>query len=208
MVEMHLLGVNVDYQYNAIYALGVVTSYQRFMQGYRPEADKDAIFDAICQAMQYDPHRYRQDAQRLLDAIQHKSAQDVVTWVEQSVTSDGDDLQQQLKAIADNPKFKYSRLLAIGLFTLLETVDADAVKQEAQREKLLGQLCTALRLPQDKVQKDLELYRSNLEKMAQAQAVMADMLEAERKKREDKQKNSAAPPSVEASSIATDLPNA
>ncbi|HAX86545.1 MAG TPA: photosystem II biogenesis protein Psp29, partial [Cyanobacteria bacterium UBA11370] len=33
MVEMHLLSVNVDFRYDPIYALGVVTSFNRFMQG-------------------------------------------------------------------------------------------------------------------------------------------------------------------------------
>lgn len=43
-----------------------------------------------------------------------------------------------------------------------------------------------LALPADKVDKDLELYRSNLDKMAQAQEVMKDILAAERKKREQR----------------------
>ena len=40
MVEMHLLFVNTDFSYDAIYALGVVTAFDRFMQGYRPEHDR------------------------------------------------------------------------------------------------------------------------------------------------------------------------
>ncbi len=191
MVEMHLLSVNVDYSYNPIYALGVVTSFERFMQGYRPENDKAPIFDAICQALQDDPNRYRHDAQQLNDFAKQKSAKDIVTWLEQAATSyGGDDLQEQVKAIANNPKFKYSRLFAIGLFTLFETADAEVVKKEGEREELLKQACAALRLSHNKVQRDLELYRSNLEKVAQAQAVMADMLAAEKKKREHKQNNS------------------
>jgi len=205
MVEMHLLAVNVDYQYNPIYALGVVTSFDRFMQGYRPDEDKAAIFDAICQSLQDDPNRYRHDAQRMRDAVNHKSAKDVVAWLEQSATAYGDDLQEQVKAIANNPKFKYSRLFAIGLFTLFETADAEAIKNETQREELLKQACTALRLPQDKVQKDLELYRSNLEKMTQAQIVMADMLAAERKKREQRQQGNNTP-SSDASTPETEAP--
>ncbi|MDX2232843.1 MAG: photosystem II biogenesis protein Psp29 [Leptolyngbyaceae cyanobacterium bins.349] len=205
MVEMHLLSVNVDYQYNPIYALGVVTSFDRFMQGYRPEQDKTPIFDAICHSLQDDPNRFRHDAQRLRDATSQKSAQEVVTWLEQSATAyGGDELQEQVKAIANNPKFKYSRLFAIGLFTLFEAVDAEAMKTEAQREELLKQACTALRLPLDKVQKDLELYRSNLEKMVQAQAAMADLLAAEKKKREQRQQTNAAASTESVSSDASD----
>lgn len=207
MVEMHLLAVNVDYQYDPIYALGVVTSLDRFMQGYRPEQDKDTIFNCLCQSLPDDPQRYKSDAERLTNfAHSVGSPKELVSWVENAATvSSGDDLQEQVKAIANNPKFKYSRLFAIGLFTWLESVDATAMKDETQRNELLKQVCAALRVPEDKIQKDLELYRSNLEKMAQAQAVMADILKADKKKREERlQANSSG--SGTSSTDATETP--
>lgn len=196
MVEMHLLAVNMDYRYDPIYALGVVTSFDRFMQGYRPEADKPSIFDGLCKALQDDPNLYRQDAERMRAFASQKSAKDLVAWFEQAAaTSYGDDLQERIKAIANNPKFKYSRLFAIGLFSLFELADPAAMNNEAEREELLKQVCAVLHLPQDKVQKDLELYRSNLEKMTQAQAVMSDILQAEKKKREERsQANTSTDP--------------
>lgn len=205
MVEMHLLAVNVDYRYDPIFALGVVTSFERFMQGYRPEQEKAAIFDGICQALQQDAGRYRYDAQRLKDFANQKSAKELVAWLEQSATAyEGDDLQQQIKEISNNPKFKYSRLFAIGLFSLFEIADVDTIKDDAKREELLKQVCAALRLSQEKVQKDLELYRSNLEKMIQAQAAMEDLLQAEKKKREQKQSSSTSTPSNSALEITSE----
>ena len=65
MVEMHLLSVNVDFVYNSLYALGVVTSFDRFMMGYEPEGDKESIFSAICKAVGGDAQQYRQDADAL-----------------------------------------------------------------------------------------------------------------------------------------------
>ena len=88
-----------------------------------------------------------------------------------------------MQAIATNPSFKYSRLFAVGLYTLLELADPELAKDEQQRTQVLHQLCTVLNLPESKLQKDLDLYRSNLEKMAQARKTMEDILKAERKKR-------------------------
>ncbi|NJR65127.1 MAG: photosystem II biogenesis protein Psp29, partial [Leptolyngbyaceae cyanobacterium CRU_2_3] len=65
MVEMHLLSVNADFSYNPIYRLGVVTAFDRFMQGYRPEEDINSIFNALCQALQEDPQQYRQEAEQI-----------------------------------------------------------------------------------------------------------------------------------------------
>ncbi len=193
MVEMHLLTVNVDFHYDPIYALGVVTAFNRFMQGYRPENDIPSIFDGICQALQDDPGRFRYDAERLEALAKRLPGKEIISWLELSpVANDAYDLQEQLRAIANNPKFKYSRLFAIGLFTLLETADPDMVKDETQRTEALKQVCTALKISEDKIQKDLELYRSNLEKMAQARIVMEDALQAERKKREEREQAKAA----------------
>lgn len=193
MVEMHLLAVNVDFRYDPFYALGVVTSFNRFMQGYRPENDKDSIFDGLCRALEDDPQRYRHDADRLQTLANRLSTQDVIAWLQQTNPQpEFNDLQDAVQAIAHNPKFKYSRLFAIGIYTLLETAGGETLKDEAQRVDALKQACTALNLPEDKLQKDLELYRSNLEKMSQARIVMEDALKADRKKREEREQAKAA----------------
>jgi photosystem II biogenesis protein Psp29 len=204
MVEMHLLSVNVDFRYDPLYALGVVTSFDRFMQGYRPDQDKEPIFNAICQALGYDPQKFRQDAAHLLSLAGNHPWDQLL-----STSSDVPDtyLRENVQAIAHNPKFKYSRLFAIGVFTLVGTADPNLIKDETSRVAALKQVCSTLNLPEEKVQKDLELYQSNLEKMAQAQLVMEDLIKADRKKREERAQAKAAaseaasePPKDEATS--------
>jgi len=198
MVEMHLLSVNVDFHYDPIYALGVVTSFYRFMQGYRPERDKESIFDALCQAVGNEPEQYKQDAQRLKTLTERLSGKELVSWFSSPTPLDAvGDLHTTVAQISDNPKFKYSRLFAIGLYTLLEQADPELVKDEKQRNEALKEIASALHLPEEKLQKDLELYRSNLEKMAQVQSVMEDAIKAERKKREQRaqEKDRATSPS-------------
>ena len=197
MVEMHLLSVNVDFRYDPIYALGVVSSFNRFMQGYRPERDKESIFEALCQSVGKEAQQYTQDAERLKAMAGRLSGKELVSWFSSPTPLDADgDLHTTVALISDNPKFKYSRLFAIGLYTLLEQADSEFVTDEKQRNEALKQISSALHLPEDKLQKDLELYRSNLEKMAQAQLVMEDAIKAERKKREQRaqDKNKAATP--------------
>lgn len=205
MVEMHLLAVNIDFQYDPIYALGVFTSFHRFMLGYRPEADIASIFEATCQALQDDAQRYRRDAERLVAVARQLTVKELEQWLSQAHSVvDAGDLQERIAAIARNPKFKYSRLFAIGLFTLLETVDAEIVKEEAPRTAAIQSMCAALNLSEEKVQKDLELYRSNLEKMNQVRIVMEDTLKADRKKRDEREKAKAAAAEAVAPGIAHD----
>lgn len=195
MVEMHLLSVNVDFHYDPIFALGVVTSFNRFMQGYRPERDKESIFDALCQAVGNEPQQYKQDTQQLMTMAERLSGKDLIAWFSSPTPIDAaGNFHIAVAGISDNPKFKYSRLFAIGLYTLLEQADPELVKDEKQRNDALKQIANTLNLPDEKLQKDLELYRSNLEKMAQVQIVMEDAIKAERKKREQRaqDKNKAA----------------
>lgn len=203
MVEMHLLSVNVDFSYDPIYALGVVTSFHRFMQGYKPERDKESIFTALCQAVGSDPQQYQQDAQRLKTMAEGLSGQELVSWLGSPTPRDSaPDLHTTVTAIANNPKFKYSRLFAIGLYTLLEQADLELVNDQKQLTDTLKKLGQVLHLPEEKLQKDLELYRSNLEKMAQVQSVIEDAIKADRKKREQRaqdQNKAATPPNGQAS---------
>lgn len=188
MVEMHLLSVNVDFKYDPIYALGVVTTFDRFMQGYIPEQDKTSIFNALCQAVEVSSEQYRQDAAQVLASVEGMSLDDFKNQLPGHEGAGSGALGGYFQTIANDPNYKYSRLLAIGLYTLLEKVAPDAVEDANQRKEVVGQVCTALGFSEEKMQKDLDLYRSNLEKLAQAQEVMKDMLEADRKQREERAK--------------------
>ncbi len=200
MVEMHLLSVNGDFQYDPIYALGVVTAFDRFMQGYSPETDQESIFKALIQALEEDPQRYRAEAKRLEELTQNLSSQELLVWAAEAANNaEAQDLQSYFHKIATNPKFKYSRLFAIGLYTLLELTNPSLLEDKEATEQTLGQLASGLNLPQEKLVKDLELYRSNLEKLQQARIVMEEMTQAERKKREQRAAKTTAATNSESS---------
>lgn len=188
MVEMHLLSVNAEFRTDPVYHLGVATSFDRFMQGYRPEKDKESIFAALCQAVGGEPHQYRQEAESALSLARRLSSTDeLIEWFQSPEPAEGEEkLAEAVKVIASNQNFKYSRLFAIGLYTMIETIDPETVKEEPKRDRVLEQISETLHLPAEKLKKDLDLYRSNLEKMEQVLNVLKDALEADRKKREQR----------------------
>ena len=184
---MHLLSVNVEFRYDPIYALGVVTTFDRFMQGYRPEEDRDSIFTALCQSIEdEDPDRYRRDAEQLKQDVSQLSKDDLTAILQHIGNSEEPGLQANLNAIASAQSFKYSRLFAIGLLTIMESVDESLVSDEKLLAEQLETLSEVLALPKDKVEKDVDIYQSNLEKLRQAREVLDDVLKADRKKREER----------------------
>lgn len=199
MVEIHLLRVNSDFRYDPIFALGVVTTFDRFMDGYQPESDKESIFTALCSAEQMDASQFRSDAAMALDAARSHHGESWLDWIARSAQEGGSGLAQTFYSISQNPKFKYSRLFGIGLYTLLETAHPEGVKDNTVLSEALTKLGEMLKLSSVKLDKDLELYRSNLDKVQQARQAITEMIEADRKKREQReQEKKAAAEAIEA----------
>ncbi len=185
LVEMHLLSVNADFNYDAIYALGVVTVFDRFMSGYRTDSERDAIFQAICQATGRSVEQYRTDATSLMGSLEGLSAEDFKVAIAQAEGQNP--LKDIFATLVQRERMKYSRLFGIGICTILDHIAPDLADQREEREALLNSLSQLLTLGGDKLQKDVDLYRSNLEKMKLAREAMADAVAAERKKRDKRQ---------------------
>jgi photosystem II biogenesis protein Psp29 len=200
LVEMHLLTVNQTFTYDPVFALGAITAYDRFMLGYEPEAERERILPAICGAVHLNAEQMRHDASTLAE-LAMRSPSDVKQFLTALTTTENlEPLAGTINAIAANPKFKYSRLFAIGIFTLLETADPAAMSDNEKRQELIKQVGEAIKLGEEKLSKDLDLYRSNLEKVEQARQMMKDLVEAERKKKEQRDN----PPKSDAAAYASD----
>ena len=134
------------------------------------------------------PQTYKSQAGTLLSLAKDKSTSDLIAWL--SNPEAGDDtgyIVEPIKAIASNDSFKYSRPFAIGIYTLLEESDSELVKDQEKRNATLDTIIENFGFTGDKMKKDLELYRGNLEKMTQLLKVIEDVLEASRKQREKRE---------------------
>ena len=193
LVEMHLLSVNSVFAYDPVFALGVINSYDRFMESYRPAEDKESILNAVCGALNQDVATYRRDAEAILAAVDGADDKTVLGWLAGELDGAPEAVQNTVKRIAGQEAFKYSRLFGIGLFTLLEKANPEMLKKKPEEQfEQLQPLIDHLHLPGDKLKKDLETYASNLEKMAQAKIVMEEAVQAERKKRAQREEERKA----------------
>lgn len=193
LVEMHLLSVNSDFKPDPIYFLGIVTSFARLMQGYQPEADQGKIFNALCASTNGDPQNYKSQAETLLSLVKGKSIDDLVTWFgAPSAGNDAGHIIEPIQAIASNNNFKYSRLFAIGIYTLLEECDREVAQNQEKCNEAVDKIAENLQISSEKMKKDLDIYRGSLEKMEQLLKVIEDVLEASRKQREKREQEKLA----------------
>ena len=87
--------------------------------------------------------------------------------------------------------------MAVGLLSLLERANgADAMDPQELR-RYAHELGEAMGLMKDRLDKDLSLYATNLEKMAQAVELMEETVAADRRRRERREEQlSGAPEGV------------
>ncbi|KAG6423486.1 hypothetical protein SASPL_113882 [Salvia splendens] len=178
IVQQHLTKYKKSFRYDPVFALGFVTVYDRLMEGYPSDEDRQAIFEAYVRALNDDPAQFRADAQKVEEWAKTQSPSSLVEFV----SRDGE-IEGVLKNIAERAgtkgSFSYSRFFAVGLFRLLEL-------SNATEPNILDKLCAALNVNKKSVDRDLDVYRNLLSKLVQAKELLKEYTEREKKKTEER----------------------
>jgi photosystem II biogenesis protein Psp29 len=186
LVELHLLSRQQGFRPDPLFAVGLVQVFDAFSRGYRPENQTPLLFEALCGASGFDATQLRLQAEAALASVGHHNMQTVRGWIDQRGLGAPEPLGAALAGV-QRDDFHYSRLMAVGLLTLLEQAqDSGSIEPQALRQAAhdLGESMGLLR---DRVDKDLSLYAGNLAKMAQAVELMEETVAAERRRRERQQ---------------------
>jgi photosystem II biogenesis protein Psp29 len=183
LVELHLLSHQKGFQANGLFAVGLTQVFDSFSNGYRPEAQREPLFQALCSANGFDAVALRATAEEARKGVGLHSVDEVKGWL----SNKGEGAPALISSLlhdVQRPDFHYSRLVAVGLLSLLQSAQgADAIDPQALRSAA-HEVGEAMGLIKDRVDKDLSLYASNIEKMSQAVELMEETLAAERRRRE------------------------
>ncbi|NP_001351869.1 protein THYLAKOID FORMATION1, chloroplastic-like [Cicer arietinum] len=178
IVQHHLMRYKTSYRYDPVFALGFVTIYDKLMEGYPSDEDRDAIFKAYINALKEDPQQYRIDAQKLEEWARAQNSTSLVEF-----SSKEGEVEGILKDVAERAggkgEFSYSRFFAVGLFRLLELANAT-------EPTILDKLCAVLNVNKRSVDRDLDVYRMLLSKLVQAKELLREYIDREKKKREER----------------------
>jgi photosystem II biogenesis protein Psp29 len=193
LVELHLLSRQRGFQSDSLFACGLIQVFDSFARGYRPDHLRDPLLAALCSATGFDVGQLRQERDAAKAAMGRHSVEEVKQWVERQGEGAPEPVATALANIR-RPDFHYSRLVAVGLLSLLEQAQGADGMDPASLRSYAHELGEAMGLLRDRVDKDLSLYASNLEKLAQAVELMEETVAAERRKRERQQGGSADAP--------------
>ena len=183
LVELHLLSRQQGFHPDPLFACGLVQVFDGFSAGYRPEQQREPLFSALCASSGFDAAELRRRSSEALAAMGHHSVEEVSGWIERQGEGAPVLLAEALASIR-RPDFHYSRLMAVGLLSLLEKAQgADAMEPQALRQAA-HDIGASMGLLRERVDKDLSLYASNLERMAQAVELVQETVAAERRRQE------------------------
>lgn len=189
LVEVHLLVANQDFRYDPLFAVGLLTTYQAFMEGYSPADQREAILRAFCTAVELNYDQLQADAAQWQSLAGELPAQDVLEVMagKREATSD------RLKAVSDvlagivhNSRFKYSRLFVLGLASTLDQLGRAVPLSEKERLERLQQICAYLKLDYSRVKRDLDFFQSVLERIKRSKEVIDELVQSDRRKREER----------------------
>ena len=197
LVELHLLSHQRGFQADPLFALGLVQVFDTGTRGYRPDEQREPLFHALCGSCGLDAEALRGQRDQALASVGQHSVEDVKQWIDHQGAGAPELLQQALANVRRSD-FHYSRLMAVGLLTLLEEARGrDSMDPKALRQ-FAHDTAESMGLLRDRVDKDLGLYTNNLEKLAQAVELMEETVAAERRRNERRKVTGAATNSPEA----------
>ncbi len=186
LVELHLLSRQQGFQSDALFACGLIQVFDSFAKGYRPEDQREPLLAALCSASGFEAAELRRQRDAAMAAMGHHSVEAVKQWIEQQGAGAPEPVASALANVR-RADFHYSRLLGVGLLCLLEQAQGADAMDPANLRSYAHDLGEAMGLLRDRLDKDLSLYASNLEKLAQAVELMEETVAAERRKRERRQ---------------------
>ena len=192
LVELHLLSHQVGFESDPLFACGLIQVFDGFTKGYRPEHHLDSLLSALCASSGFDAFHLRQQRDAAMAAMGHHSVEDVKQWVEHQGKGAPEPVAAALARI-QGPDFHYSRLMGVGLLSLLEQAQGADAMDPATLRSYAHDLGAAMGLLRERLDKDINLYATNLVKMAQAVELMEETVAADRRKREKAQAAKLAP---------------
>ena len=160
LVELHLLSHQENFKNNSIFATGLKEIFNKFTNGYKPNDHISKLFNAICHSNGFDPIEINNLAEQLIIKANSFSKDDLNKFL------------QKLKC-ENKENGYYSRINAIGIYKLLIELPYynDLKSEEINTE--IKNISGLLDYQYSRVEKDISMYKTNIEKMKQALEIIA-----------------------------------
>ena len=160
LVELHLLSHQKTFKNDAIFAAGLIELFTKFTNGYKPKEHINKLFDAICNCNGFNPTEINISSEQLINTAKTFTKEDLTDFLSKH--------QNEKKEAA-----YYSRINAIGIYKLVSEIPSFKEIKEEDLNKEINNVSDLLGYQYSRVDKDISMYKSNIEKMKQALEIIA-----------------------------------
>ena len=160
LVELHLLSHQKNFKNSPIFATGLKEIFNKFTNGYKPVEHTNKLFNAICNCNGFNPDEIKTMSDQLVKKADKISKED---------------LNEYLLKIKEENKDNnyYSRINAIGIYTLVRMLPFNKESKDDEIKNETKTISEILGYQYERVDKDISLYKSNIEKMRQSLEIIA-----------------------------------
>ena len=160
LVELHLLSHQKNFKKDSIFSTGLKEVFTKFTNGYKPNEHISKLFDAICNCNGFDPAEINNSSEQLASKAKSFTKEDLNSFLSK-MNNDKKDYTY------------YSRINAIGLYKLVSEMPLFKDVKEEDINKEIIDISKSLGYEYSRVEKDISMYKSNIEKMRQALEIIA-----------------------------------
>ncbi len=161
LVELHLLSHQKDFKNESIFATGLLEIFSKFTNGYTPSEHITKLFDALCNCNGFNPSEITSSSEQLVKKAKSYRQKDLNTFLSELIN--------------ENKGNKYySRINAIGIYKIVsEMMQSLNDSKEEDINKEINNISELLGYQYSRVEKDISMYKTNIEKMKQALEIIA-----------------------------------
>mmetsp|Transcript_6589 Transcript_6589/g.17697 ORF Transcript_6589/g.17697 Transcript_6589/m.17697 type:complete len:351 (+) Transcript_6589:19-1071(+) len=180
LTTTHLSVVHYAFHYDALFAFGFVEAFDRFLQYFPSDTERNRLYDAMTSSLQLDGAKMRKDAAAVREwaTAEGRSAADVL-----ELAASGDSSTKLGAALATAKslpriEFHVSRMFALGCVFVLEAAKVSPDEERATLEKL----ATELDLSAFPLTDAMDQYRAGMERLKAAEQLFAEVAARDKRK--------------------------
>ena len=160
LVELHLLSHQKNFKNNSIFSVGLKDIFSKLTNGYKPSDHIQMLFNAICNCNDFNPTEINTLSEELIRKANSLKKEELKEFIEK---------------IKDESKGKnfYSRISAVGIYILATEIKYFKEIKVEGLNKEIKNISELFGYEYSRVEKDISMYKSNIEKMKQALEIMA-----------------------------------
>ena len=166
LVELNLLNHQNEFTQDYIFCIGLTETFKELTKGYKPEKHLDLLFESLCISTNFEAKEIKEISQKFQKEFKDKSLKDILKLLKEK----------------SNTKLYPSRILNLGIYTLVSNSQDFKEKNESEMNKMISDFFEKVNLSVHKAEKDIGIYKSSITKMEQAKELIEELKTKDKKK--------------------------